>query len=85
MDLIENSSDLESGRRPKFKSVEFFVFTLVVTVNELVKCENAAFHIHAATFGIRSRGCGPERHKGKHLVFTVLRAWAGARPWRSQE
>ena len=48
----KNSTNLESGRRPKFKSVEFFVFTL--TVNELLKCEKAAFHFHAALFGARS-------------------------------
>ena len=46
----KNSTNLESGRRPKFKSAKFFVFTL--TVNELLKCEKAAFHFHAALFGV---------------------------------
>ena len=34
------------------KSVEVFVFTSMV--DELLRCEKAAFHFHAATFGIRS-------------------------------
>ena len=49
----KNSTDLNWGAAPRSKSVEFFVFTF--TVGELLRCENAAFYIHAARFGIRSR------------------------------
>ena len=41
------------GEAPRSKSVEFSLFTSLVS--ELLTCEKEAFHIHAALFGIRSR------------------------------
>ena len=62
----KNSTNLESGRRPKFKSVEFFVFTL--TVHELLKCEKAAFHFHAALFAFWALGPAPGTVRASQIL-----------------
>ena len=48
----ENSSDLERVAATRSIAVEFSEFTILVI--ELQRCENTAFHFHAAPFGIRT-------------------------------
>ena len=45
---IKNSSDLSTGRRPKSKSAEFLMCTILVT--EILRCENFNFFIHITSF-----------------------------------
>ena len=49
----ENSSDLERVAATRSIAVKFSEFTILVI--ELQRCENTAFHFHAAPFGIRTR------------------------------
>ena len=51
----ENSSDLERVAATRSIAVEFSEFTILVI--ELQRCENTAFHFHAAPFGIRTPRC----------------------------
>ena len=48
----KNSTDLSWVAATRSKSVEFFVFTSIVS--ELSSTGKASFHFHAALFGIRS-------------------------------
>ena len=48
----EKSSDLERVAATRSIAVEFSEFTILVI--ELQRCENTAFHFHAAPFGTRS-------------------------------
>ena len=48
----KNSTDLSWVAATRSKSVEFFVFTSIVS--ELSSPGKASFHFHAALFGIRS-------------------------------
>ena len=48
----ENSTDLERAAAARSIDDEFSGGPSIV--NELQRCENAAFHIHAAPFGIRA-------------------------------
>ena len=48
----ENSSDLERVAATRSIAVKFSEFTILVI--ELQRCENTAFHFHAAPFGIRT-------------------------------
>jgi len=49
----KNSTDLSWVAATRSKSVEFFVFTSIVS--ELSSTGKASFHFHAALFGIRSQ------------------------------
>ena len=55
----ENSSDLERVAATRSIAVEFSEFTILVI--ELQRCENTAFHFHAAPFGARSPRKGKKR------------------------
>ena len=60
----ENSSDLERVAATRSIAVEFSDFTILLI--ELQRCENTAFHFHAAPFGIRT----PHLYSGLTAICT---------------